>query len=47
MSELEAIIYNKDGTILWKNVDDPAVSGKQIKELFTNAMSAVKAFSAY
>jgi hypothetical protein len=43
----EAIIYNKDGAILWKNINEPAVSEKQVKELFANAMSAVKAFSAY
>lgn len=43
----EAIIYDKDGTILWKNLDEPAASEQQVKELFTNAMRAIEAFASY
>lgn len=43
----EAVIYKQDGSILWKNTGEPAVSSKQVLELFRLNMNALREFSKY
>jgi len=43
----QAVIFNSDETILWKNIDEPVVSGASVKALFKSNMDSLKAFSKY
>lgn len=43
----EAIIYGKDGSIVWKNVDQPNVETERIAELFTAINEIRKKSSRY
>jgi len=43
----KAIIYKKDGGVLWENIAEPAVSANKAVELFKLHMQTLKAFSKY
>lgn len=43
----EAIIYGKDGSIVWRNVDQPNIGTKRIAELFTSINEIRKKASRY
>lgn len=43
----KAIIYNRKGEVLFKNIDEPALSEADVVKLFNNSISALKAFSKY
>jgi len=43
----QAVIFNSDGTILWKNIDEPVISGARVIALFKSNMNILKAFSKY
>ena len=43
----EAIIYNNDGSILWKNMAEPVVSSRKVIELFNLNIDTLKEFSKY
>ena len=43
----KAIIYNTDGDILWKNVDEAIVNEVDIITLFEQNIQVLKAFSKY
>lgn len=42
-----AIIYNPDGSVIWKNIDEAEVSPQKIVNLFKTLQSHMKAFSSY
>ncbi len=43
----QAIIYASDGSVLWKNIDEPAMDSKKAVELFNLNINALKAFAKY
>jgi len=43
----QAIIFDSDGTILWKNMDEPVMDSSKVIELFNLNMNALKAFAKY
>ncbi len=43
----EAVIYKANGSILWKNIDAPAISSKKLTGLFNNNMKLLDNFSKY
>lgn len=42
-----AIIYETDGSILWKNTDDPIIQPKKIQLLFTELINSSYEFTRY
>ena len=43
----QAIIYASDGSVLWKNMDEPVMDSTKVVELFNLNMNALKAFAKY
>jgi len=43
----QAIIYAADGSVLWKNMDEPALDSNKAIELFNLNIKALKAFAKY
>ena len=43
----QAIIYGKDESILWKNIDAPVISTKKVIEIFELNMKTLISFSKY
>ena len=43
----QAVIFKGDGTILWKNIDEPVITGSRVIELFKSNMDTLKAYSRY
>lgn len=43
----QAILYKNDGSVLWKNVAEPVVSGKKVVELFMLNIATLKEFAKY
>jgi hypothetical protein len=43
----KVIIYDVNGKVLWKNIDEPAVSTVDVIKLFKQNINTLKAFSKY
>ncbi len=43
----EAVIYKTNGSILWKNINEPVISSKKLIGLFKNTMTMLDDFSKY
>jgi hypothetical protein len=43
----QAIIYSRDGSVLWRNIDQPTVSIEQVVTLFEKNMATLIDFAKY